>query len=143
MYGCSPARPRSTGRATPWAITSHAASASSGIPTTRAKSLPRPPGSTPTTAPGTSRSAPATAPSIPSPLSVTTTRPRCAATDRELARVVEVAGGVDLEVDPERAQARLDGRQRLGGPAAAGGGVDDEGDLARHVALILTTRSRG
>ena len=56
---------------------------------------------------------------------------------RELARVVEVAGGVDLEADPERAQARLDGRQRLGGPAAAGGGVDDEGDLARHVGAHL------
>ena len=35
----------------------------------------------------------------------------------ELARVVEVAGGVDLEVDAERAQARLDGRAAPWRPA--------------------------
>jgi hypothetical protein len=44
--------PTSTGCGAPFAITSQAASASSGMPVTRAKSLPRPPGSTPITAPG-------------------------------------------------------------------------------------------
>ncbi len=53
--------------------------------------------------------------------------------DRELARVGDVAGGVDLEGDAEGAQAGLDARQRPGGAPAAGGGIDDEGDLACHV----------
>ena len=48
--------------------------------------------------------------------------------------VAEVARGVDLEADAEGAQARLDGGQRPGGAAAAGGGIDDEGDVACHVA---------
>ena len=38
------ASPRSSGRSTPWAMTSHAATGSRGMPATRAKSLPRPAG---------------------------------------------------------------------------------------------------
>ena len=37
----------------PWAITAQAASGSAGIPSTRARSLPRPPGSTPRSESGT------------------------------------------------------------------------------------------
>ena len=37
--------------------------------------------------------------------------------DGELARVGDVAGGVDLEADPERAQAGLDGRAAPWPPA--------------------------
>ena len=107
------------------------------MPGTRAKSLPRPPGSTPSTAPGTSRSAPAIAPSSPSPLSATTTRPRRAAATASSRGVVEVARGVDLEADAEGAQPRLDGGQRARGAAAAGGGVDDQGDVPCHVAAHL------
>jgi hypothetical protein len=57
--------------------------------------------------------------------------------DGELRGVVEVAGGVDLEVHAEGEQPRLDGGQCLGGPSAAGGGVDDEGDRAGHEAAHL------
>ena len=57
--------------------------------------------------------------------------------DGELLRVSQVAGGVDLVADAERAQAGLDGGQRPGGPPAAGGGIDDEGHLACHVRAHL------
>ena len=39
---------------------------------------------------------------------------------------------VDLDGEPEREQARLDGRQRARGAAAAGRRIDDEGDVACH-----------
>src|SRR4051794_7559120 len=74
--GFPPTVPRSSGRSTPSESTRHAAGMSSrGMPTTRQKSLPRPPGRTPSTAFGRSRRMPATQPMSPSPESVTTVRP--------------------------------------------------------------------
>ena len=59
------ASPRSIGVATPLTSSSHASSASFGIPVWRQKSLPLPPGRTPITAPGVCAAAAATAPCDP------------------------------------------------------------------------------
>ena len=77
--------PRSSSRTTFAAITAHAATGSSGIPSTRAKSLPRPPGSTPST-PLECFSAPATALIRPSPPSVAVISPAAVAATGQLAR---------------------------------------------------------
>src|SRR3954447_6667022 len=75
MNGLPPTVPRSSGFSTPSASTRHAAAMSSrGMPTTRQKSLPRPPGRTPSTAFGQSRRIPATQPMSPSPDRVTIVR---------------------------------------------------------------------
>ena len=105
---------------------------SSGMPSTRAKSLPRPPGRTPSTAPGTSRSASAIAPTMPSPLSATTVSPGRAASQRELARVVEVARVDAAHGQPVRAQRALELGREAPGLAAAGGRVDDQADGRGH-----------
>ena len=60
-------------------MTAHAAARSFGIPSERAKSLPRPPGRTASSAPGWSRRTPPTQPTSPSPPSVTVTSPARAA----------------------------------------------------------------
>ena len=51
--------------------------------------------------------------------------------------MAEVARGVDLEAEPERAQPRLHRRERARGAPATGGGIDDERDLACHVGAHL------
>ena len=99
------------------------------MPSTRARSLPRPPGSTPSTAPGTARSGSATAPIAPSPLSTATISPSLPPAARA-ARMREVA-----RVDATHAQA-VPAQRALGlgrdapGLAAAGGGVDEQADAA-------------
>src|SRR4051794_12507839 len=80
MNGLWPTQPRSSGFSTPSRRTAHAAGrSSSGMPSTRQKSLPRPPGRTPSTEPSCLRNTPATQPMSPSPDSVTTTSPASAA----------------------------------------------------------------
>ena len=73
-----PASPRSSGRTTPDARTEHAVTGFVAIPSARHRSLPRPPGSTPTT-PSVCFNAPATAPINPSPPNATATSPAAAA----------------------------------------------------------------
>ncbi len=75
--------PRSSLREKPAATIAQASTGSAGMPSTRARSLPRPPGNTPSSAPGNSRSTSATAPTIPSPLKHTTVSPASAAASRQ------------------------------------------------------------
>src|SRR3954452_8348109 len=80
MNGLPSTQPRSSGFSTPSRRIAHAPGrSSSGMPSTRQKSLPRPPGRAPRTASSWWRSTPATAPMSPSPDSVTTTSPASAA----------------------------------------------------------------
>ena len=110
----------------PTASTAHAARGSSGIPSTRAKSLPRPPGRTPST-PSVCLSASATAPTRPSPPNATAVSPRGGRRASELARVLEAARALDVVLEPELGERGLHVRgQRVAGPSAAGRWVDDQ-----------------
>ncbi len=67
--------------------------------------------------------------------------------DRELARVVEIAGVIATHIEPVPTQGIH--HLRRGAPSAptAGGGVDDQADGSRHRASVLsaprpTTRGR-
>ena len=93
---------------------------SSGIPSTRAKSLPRPPGSTPTT-PSECCSASATAPMSPSPPSATATSPARAAARARLAPCSRLRVGSTWCSRPRRVSACLHRRESASGATPTGG----------------------
>src|SRR5262249_46749457 len=120
--------PTSIGRTTPSAIVLHASLRSCETPSARARSLPRPPGSTPSTAPGTSRRArrPGAARAVaPQP----DHRPaRARRRHRELAAVLEIARVDASHGQAERAQLALGAGREPRRAAAAGAGVHEQAD---------------
>ena len=116
-------RPRSRPPRAP----SQAGSGSNGIPSLRAKSLPRPPGRMPST-PSVPRTSPATAPVEPV---AAHRRRRLARRDRaarELARVLDRRRALHAEGEAAGAQRRLGARQPPGRAAAAGARVHDQAE---------------
>ena len=93
-------------RPTPVASTAHAAPGSSGIPSTRAKSLPRPPGSTPSTP---SESLERVGDRADQPVAAERDRDLAGRRrgPRQLARVLEAARALDVVLEPEAVERRL------------------------------------
>ena len=119
------ASPTSIRRLWPARTTAIAASGSSGMPSTRARSLPRPPGMIPS---GVSEPAiaPPTAPTRPSPLITTGSSPASTATSACSTPCSRPLVAGHAEDDAAGVERRLDLGQQLQRPAARRGRVDQE-----------------
>ena len=131
MNGRPPASARSSLRSGAATRARTASAGSPGMPSTRAKSLPRPPGSTPSGVPVSAKRAGHGA-----------DEPVAAEGEHGLAglgggagqlhRVVEAGGLLAVHRNTEPPELGLGRRQLLGRATGAGGGIDDEGDGAVH-----------
>ena len=117
--------PTSMRRVCPAASVATAASGSAGMPSTRARSLPRPPGTIPSGVSEPAR-APPTAPIRPSPLTTTGTSPASAARSARSTPSSRPARALDPEGDAAGVQLLLQPRQQLQGAPVRRGRVDQQ-----------------
>ena len=136
-----PTSPTSRSRSTPLAMTAHGRRDLGRDAGLRAESLPRPPGRTPSTAPGyvAQDAGDAADEAVAAERDRQPSRP---AAPRASSRAcLEVARDLGADADAEVAQRVLGTRQDPRGAAAARGRVEEQGDVAGHAAYPKTSVS--